>query len=244
MQYDWNKLIEIDGDELLRAMKFPFDEKEDLKTVNQWIIDSGMYYYLCHKKYAVLMPNIPVSNLTLSRIMYKTYDKAFKAMEEQLKDSICFKSECPEEGEFYGYKFVILDLDYKNKSTFDIGIVKLRIPEEAKRVSPYFTSIKCRCDMAFVEEIKRIRVQRDTCIIDCCSSGITHCNMTYYKTDDGDFVYTNMGYSYYDSKFKYIVGNKPIIVRNFDEDRWHECTNGIHFFMTPEEAVTFARFIC
>lgn len=240
MQYDWNKLIEIDSDELLRAMKFPFNKKEDFKTVNQWIIDSGMFYYFYHKKYTVSMPNIPMSNLALGRIMYKTYAKAFEAMKEQLKDSIWFKSKCPEEGEFYGYKFVMLDLDYKNKSIFDIGIVKLRIPEEAKRVSPYFGSIKCRCDTAFVEEIKRMRV----CIMKYRSSEMTLRDLTYYKTDDGDFVYTNIGYSYHDSKFKYIVGNKPIIVRNFDDDRWHECTNGIHFFMTPEEAVTFAKFMC
>ena len=43
------------------------------------------------------------------------------------------------------------------------------------------------------------------------------------------------GYSQHDSNFKYVVG-KEVNVDNFDEDRWNECSTGIHFFITKEEA--------
>lgn len=46
------------------------------------------------------------------------------------------------------------------------------------------------------------------------------------------------GVSLYDNDFKYKVGE---IVRSdsFDEDRWNECSNGIHFFLTREEAEAY-----
>ena len=40
----------------------------------------------------------------------------------------------------------------------------------------------------------------------------------------------------YDSSFVYKVG-ETIEVKNFDEDRWNECTTGIHHFITRQEAV-------
>jgi len=42
-------------------------------------------------------------------------------------------------------------------------------------------------------------------------------------------------YSKYDSSFIYEVG-KTIEVKDFDEDRWNECSTGIHFFLTRKEA--------
>jgi len=41
--------------------------------------------------------------------------------------------------------------------------------------------------------------------------------------------------SNHDSKFVYEVG-KTVEVTNFDEDRWNECSTGIHFFITRREA--------
>ena len=38
--------------------------------------------------------------------------------------------------------------------------------------------------------------------------------------------------------FTYEVG-KIVIPDSFDENRWNECTNGIHFFITREEAVHY-----
>jgi len=41
--------------------------------------------------------------------------------------------------------------------------------------------------------------------------------------------------SLHDPSFKYKIGEK-IISHNFDENRWNECSGGIHFFLTKEEA--------
>ena len=41
-----------------------------------------------------------------------------------------------------------------------------------------------------------------------------------------------------DSTFVYEVG-KTVSVDDFDENRWHECSTGIHFFITREEAVRY-----
>ena len=38
-----------------------------------------------------------------------------------------------------------------------------------------------------------------------------------------------------DSNFIYRVG-EIVRVDNFDEDRWNECSTGIHFFITRREA--------
>lgn len=44
--------------------------------------------------------------------------------------------------------------------------------------------------------------------------------------------------SSYDNDFLYEVG-KTVIVDDFDEDRWDECSTGIHFFITRDEAVNY-----
>ena len=43
------------------------------------------------------------------------------------------------------------------------------------------------------------------------------------------------GVSKYDPNFKYNVG-EIVSVENFDDDRWDECSTGIHFFITRKEA--------
>lgn len=88
-------------------------------------------------------------------------------------------------------------------------IVVLKIPEDAKRLSA--TGRKCRCDKAKVLEIQNI-------------DG-TKANVTKVKSD-------------YDSDFVYEVG-KTVSVDNFCEDRWEECSPGIHFFINRQEAVNY-----
>ena len=85
-------------------------------------------------------------------------------------------------------------------------IVKLKITEDAKRCSA--TSRKCRCSKAIVLSITTIDGK-----------------------DDG----TTEVKSGYDSKFIYKVG-ETVEVNNFCDDRWKECSAGIHFFITRREA--------
>ena len=88
-------------------------------------------------------------------------------------------------------------------------IVKLEVPASAKRSSS--TSRKCRCDKAKVLEIYNL---------------------------DGAVSKERECYSSYDASFIYEVG-KTVKVDDFDEDRWSECSQGIHFFMNRQEAVDY-----
>ena len=97
------------------------------------------------------------------------------------------------------------------KKCRDNLIVKLEIPEDALRSSS--TTGKCRCSKAKVLSI----------------------------TDpDESEVNAEYAVSKKDSGFFYKVG-EVVSVNDFDTNRWNECSTGIHFFMTREEAV---EYIC
>ena len=104
---------------------------------------------------------------------------------------------CPDMGSFIGYKKA------RNK------IIKLEIPEDAKRTSA--TCRKCRCNKAKV-------------------LGIYDYN--HNLLEDKEVA------SDIDRDFIYRVG-EFVEVKDFDEDRWHECSTGIHFFINFEEAVNY-----
>ena len=88
-------------------------------------------------------------------------------------------------------------------------IVELMITENAKRSSA--TTRKCRCSEAVV-------------------LSITNPDGTKF---DGDKVISD-----YDNSFVYEIG-KTVSVNDFDDDRWNECSTGIHFFLTRDEAVRY-----
>ena len=88
-------------------------------------------------------------------------------------------------------------------------IVKLEILSDAKRSSA--TTRKCRCSAAKVLSIT-----------------------TLDGRDDG----TQFISSGRDSNFVYRVG-EIVRVDDFDENRWNECSTGIHFFITRDEAVEY-----
>ncbi len=48
-------------------------------------------------------------------------------------------------------------------------------------------------------------------------------------------VLEGVGVGRYDGKTKYIPGSITYS-DSFDNNRWKECSNGIHFFLTREEA--------
>lgn len=108
---------------------------------------------------------------------------------------------CPDTGSFIGWKKCSKDL-----------IVKLQIPEDAKRCSA--TGRKCRCDRAIVLEIQNI---------------------------DGTKADVDTAYSAYENatQFAYKIGETVEPEQPFDEDRWNECASGIHFFINRQEAVDY-----
>lgn len=88
-------------------------------------------------------------------------------------------------------------------------IVELEIMEDARRCSA--TGRKCRCDKAKVLSIKNI---------------------------DGSISDLKEIASDYNNDFIYTVG-EIVEEPDFDEDRWSECTQGIHFFINFQEAVNY-----
>ena len=88
-------------------------------------------------------------------------------------------------------------------------IIKLHILDDSKRSRA--TTEKCRCDKALVVEIQNI---------DGTPSGLKEIsNTTYAKTTYkvGEIVYAD----------------------SWDEDRWNECSHGIHFFIDRQSAVDY-----
>jgi len=88
-------------------------------------------------------------------------------------------------------------------------IIKLLVTEDAKRSSG--TTLKCRCSKAKVLAIENI---------------------------DGSESELQEVASSYDKNFVYRVG-EIVEVDDFDDDRWNECSSGIHFFIAREMAVKY-----
>lgn len=88
-------------------------------------------------------------------------------------------------------------------------IIELFIPSNAKRCSA--TSRKCRCSKAKVISI---------------------------TTLSGDKTNITEVHSNYDPNFIYKLG-EYVEVKDFDDNRWNECSTGIHFFITRQEAVNY-----
>ena len=104
---------------------------------------------------------------------------------------------CPSEGAFVAWKKV--EEKY---------LVKLQIPEDARRCSA--TTRKCRCDKAMVLDITSLDGEEH---YDEVTN--TNYNETIYKV--GEMVYPD----------------------SFDENRWAECSHGIHFFVNKEDAINY-----
>lgn len=88
-------------------------------------------------------------------------------------------------------------------------IVELEILSDARRCSA--TGRKCRCSKVKVLNIQNL---------------------------DGTIADIKFVSSDYDESFVYEVG-KIVEEPNFDEDRWNECSAGIHFFINRQEAVEY-----
>lgn len=109
---------------------------------------------------------------------------------------------CPSDGAFIGWKKV-------GNSQFGYShLVKLEIPEDARRSSA--TSNKCRCDKAKVLTITDMEEKETFCEV----TNYEYAPCTYKV---GEFVYPD----------------------SFDEDRWNECSHGIHFFINKQEAINY-----
>jgi len=114
---------------------------------------------------------------------------------------------CPSEGEFIGWKRV------------GNYLVKLKITEDAKRTSA--TSRKCRCDKALVLGIYNI--------LDLSEATVDELNVGARGLMDG-FTFKQVT-----TPITYKVG-EMVYADSFDEERWNECSHGIHFFLDMRDA--------
>lgn len=116
---------------------------------------------------------------------------------------------CPETGSFIGWKKCLVETSDEELTDKPV-VIKLEIPENAKRSSG--SGRKCRAEYARVLEIQSL--------------------------DGTPLPYDTIAYSIYDPHFTYCVG-AMVTSSDFNENRFVECTDGIHFFITREEAVNY-----
>lgn len=129
---------------------------------------------------------------------------------------------CPEKGEFIAWKVAVkyTDMKYCSGLSYPV-IIKLRIPEKALRSSAP-GSRKCRASEAEVLSI---------------------------ETLDGSHKFRKgtTASSYHNTGFIYRVGQtvkSGLFIsgkEHFDECRYKECAEGIHFFMNRDEAINYGE---
>ena len=90
-------------------------------------------------------------------------------------------------------------------------LIKLEIPEDARRSSA--TTKKCRCDKAKVLGF-------------------------YDSLGSKELDITELVNDKYGKKCKYVKG-EMVYPDFFDEDRWNECSHGIHFFVNKQDAINY-----
>ncbi len=105
--------------------------------------------------------------------------------------------------------FVGFKQAYAVRNCVQVGVI-IKLEIPAEAKRSSATNRKCRCNKAKVLSI----------------------------TDLQGTAEFQKAHSRYDNDFIYEVG-KTVIVDDFDEDRWNECSTGIHFFITRNEAVNY-----
>lgn len=160
------------------------------------------------------------ADLREADIHWADLDRAMLADQEIMNSilPIC----CPEEGSFIGWKKALISITQDDFCVRIPVIVKLRIPNGAKRSSA--TGRKCRCSEAKVLDIQDV-------VFSYTSSS---------DAPDGHSIagVVQEAFSSYNTDFKYKIG-ETVRVEDFDENRWNECSTGIHFFITRQEAVDY-----
>lgn len=123
---------------------------------------------------------------------------------------------CPEEGSFIGWKYVTFPASILENSEQHTDwcavLVKLKIPEDAKRSSGF--SRKCRASKVEV--------------------------LGFYATDGTrlDDIYEVNHIDVFSIVYKIGECTYP---DSFNEDRYVECSHGIHFFVSKDDAIQYGK---
>lgn len=127
---------------------------------------------------------------------------------------------CPEEGEFIGYKIAspeqmpVLSSIVMPHENMGPANVLVTLKIPADARRSSAGGRKCRCDKAKV------------------------IGLEFFGGHKGE----NVAYSKFDARFEYRVGDE-ISVPFFDENRWNECSTGIHFFINRKEALQYCGLL-
>ncbi len=174
-----------------------------------------VYFYDCDFS-NIIFKDDPRKCIVNSGLMDCHIDEKFK--KDYLKTSLC-----PEKGEFIGWKKAYFYSEMQEDIVNPLGvnvplymtiyecIIKLQIPEDARRSCAF--SNKCRCDKAKVLGI--------------------------YDLDGNPLPSNIAAHSIRDNSFIYMIGKTITPREPFDDDPFNECSSGIHFFMSREEAVRY-----
>ena len=105
----------------------------------------------------------------------------------------------------------------------------LACPEEGSFIG-YKKANECIIKLLVLEDAKR------------SSATTTKCRCSKAKVLDIENIKTGEKLkrvrSNYDNNFIYRVG-QIVTVNDFDDNRWNECSTGIHFFMNRENAIKY-----
>ena len=117
---------------------------------------------------------------------------------------------CPKSGSFIGWKKVIETRYCYKYEYYVISTYLIKLEIPADAKRCSATSKKCRCDKAKVLKITNIKTNRSV-------KEVTNHNFVNCTYRVGEMVYPD----------------------SFDDNRWNECSNGIHFFMDKKDAIDY-----
>lgn len=123
----------------------------------------------------------------------------------------------------------LTDVDLRDVKYSDT-ILNMQCPEEGSFIAFKKLRDDRICKLQILEDSKRSSATTRKCRCDKAKV------LDIYSLDKKEHY--EDGYSKYDKGFKYRVG-EIIFVDDFDEDRWEECSTGIHFFITEREAIEY-----
>ena len=131
---------------------------------------------------------------------------------------------CPTTGSFIGYKMVVRDKHCSNhvpNMAWNIALLKLEIPEDARRLTTSGLIIECRCDKVKVLQAYDMYKYLTT-------HDLRKCRIRDQK----------IFYSYYYRDFEYKVG-EIVSTDTFDDNKHQLCSAGIYFRMNMEDAINY-----
>ena len=115
------------------------------------------------------------------------------------------------------------------KTNFHTVGCKLACPEEGSFIG-YKKANKCLIKLLILEDAKRSSSTTSKCRCDKAKV----LEITDIKTGEKiEKISSN-----YDSSFVYRTG-EIVYVNDFDENRWNECSAGIHFFINKQDAIEY-----